>query len=123
MAVDDPDQIDAIGVERTTGAIVLTITDHLPWDDASDHLTRLHEKLNRYLEFVENGQIFDAYPEAKRNSTLRIDVQCLHPPLTEGLHFLERARDMIVARGMDLRWVHDEQRSQKFLKRFDGDPV
>jgi hypothetical protein len=33
--------VDAIGIERTTGNLILTIADHLDWTDADAHETKL----------------------------------------------------------------------------------
>jgi hypothetical protein len=66
MAVDEPDKIDAIGVDNETGCLVLTISDHLPWVGlAEDHRELLRDKLNTYLAFVESGELFEAYPSAE----------------------------------------------------------
>ncbi|MGO8134287.1 DUF6572 domain-containing protein, partial [Rhizobium ruizarguesonis] len=57
MALDETNVIDAIGVDKATGELVLTITDHLEWKGSdSEHLLLLQEKLNTYLGFVESGE-------------------------------------------------------------------
>ena len=57
--------IDVIGIDRQTGQVVLTISDHLDWSDSIAHQKILQEKLNRYLAFVESGEIMESYPDAK----------------------------------------------------------
>ena len=38
MVIDEPDKIDAVGMDKETGRVVLTISDHLPWAGlAEDH--------------------------------------------------------------------------------------
>lgn len=37
MAVDDPRVIDFLGVNKITGAVTLTISDHLDWIDSDHH--------------------------------------------------------------------------------------
>ena len=39
------------------GEVILTIRDHLDWPDSTAHQLLLHAKLNRYLAFVESGEI------------------------------------------------------------------
>jgi hypothetical protein len=54
MTIEDARIVDFIGVDPVTGHVVLTITDHLPWD-SDEHVLLLQDKLNRYLAFVESG--------------------------------------------------------------------
>ena len=37
MAVDNPEVIDIVST-TVAGEVVLTIADHLPWDEANEHL-------------------------------------------------------------------------------------
>ena len=62
MSIEDPDVIDIIGIDRTTGDVVLTISDHLDWSDSVAHQLLLQAKLNRSLAFVEGGEIFEEIP-------------------------------------------------------------
>lgn len=102
MAVDNPDVIDIVSTTRETGEVVLTIADHLRWDD--DHLVVLQAKINRYLEFIEGGQLAEEYPNAKPGVPVRIDVACKYRPSTNGLRFLELARETIEAAGWGFTW-------------------
>ena len=63
MAVDNPAVIDIVGIDDS-GRVVLTISDHLDWTDSVAHQQTLQEKINRYLAFVESGEILDSYPLA-----------------------------------------------------------
>ncbi|HQR44974.1 MAG TPA: hypothetical protein PLB02_01990 [Thermoanaerobaculia bacterium] len=99
MAVDNPTVIDAVGTERETGIVVLTVSDHLEWD--SDHLITLQEKLNAYLHFVLEGQLLEDYPSA-RNRRVRIEVIHKFEPHAEALEFLSKARVAIAEHGIEL---------------------
>lgn len=91
MSVEQPGVIDAIGIEDETGIVVLTITDHLNWKDAEEHLFILQDKINAYLGFVESGEIIDKYPDAE-GKPVRIDVFFKYKKLPEeALSFLEGA--------------------------------
>lgn len=49
MSVDNPNVIDFIS-EQDDDKVVLTISDHLEWDDEdNNHLYLLQEKVNAYL--------------------------------------------------------------------------
>ncbi len=75
MAVDNPDVIDIVSVEQS-GCVVLTISDHLEWLDSTSHQQLLQLKINRYLAFVESGEILDSYPRAAgRDVIIRVVTQ------------------------------------------------
>ena len=65
MSVEQTDVVDILGVDRETGHVVLTISDHLDWSDSVGRQTILQKKLNTYLTFVESGEILGQYPDAK----------------------------------------------------------
>ena len=64
MAVDDFDVVDIVSID-SDGRVVLTISDHLEWTESESHQLALQEKFNRYLAFVESGEILESYPTAK----------------------------------------------------------
>ena len=73
LGLDNPSVVDAVGTDRKSGEIVLTIADSWNWDDSRAHLLALQEKINSYLGFVESGEIYDAYPSAV-GQVLRIEI-------------------------------------------------
>jgi hypothetical protein len=102
MGVDTENVVDAVGVDKATGEVVLTIVDHLPWEDAA-HLQMLQAKLNRYLGFIESGELVSNCPDAAGRS-VRIDVICHHNPSTVAVEFLANARSVAKTYGSDLSW-------------------
>ncbi len=64
--------IDAISISPQ-GIVVLTISDHIKWDENNEHLIIIQEKTNAYLEVIESGEIFESYPEAQ-NRKLKIEI-------------------------------------------------
>jgi len=81
------------------GAIVLTISDHLDWSDSTAHQYTLQAKINRYLAFVESGEICDHYPDAAKRSVVIQVVSQLEPD-SRGQAFLERARNAVHKAGI-----------------------
>lgn len=73
MSLENPKVVDAIGLDRSSVDVVLTIADALDWSDERRHLLLLQEKLNAYFEFIEGGQIYESYPDA-RGKGLIIDI-------------------------------------------------
>lgn len=97
MSIEQADVIDAIGVDKETGQVVLTISDHLEWGD--DHLLLLQEKINLYMSFVEGGELADVYPDAK-GCQVSISVVCKYHPDLNGKNFLSKVSSIIEQAGM-----------------------
>jgi hypothetical protein len=102
MSVKQTDVIDIIGTDRLTGEVVLTVSDHLDWSDSKAHQLLLQSKLNRYLAFVESGEILESYPHAKdRPIILRVVFK--FPPDASGRSFLTRAKAVVESAGFQWR--------------------
>jgi hypothetical protein len=84
MSVEQPSGVDAIGINTDSGMLHLTLSDHLPWD--TGHLLALQEKLNSYLAFLESGEIYSVYPQAKGRE-FAIDVVSRYRPDETALNF------------------------------------
>ncbi|MEO6232765.1 MAG: DUF6572 domain-containing protein [Ferruginibacter sp.] len=99
------DQIDKIDIISTTpeGKVMLTISDHHLWDDAENHMLLLQNKLNLYLQFVENGQIFEEYPGAK-NKQIVISVRMKYMPNATSLLLLNQWKETILNAGFEFEW-------------------
>jgi hypothetical protein len=106
MTVEHGRVVDAIGVERATGTVVLTIFDHLTWEDERAHLVTLQAKLNAYLAYLESGEVYNSYAES-HGRAFRIDIVFLHSPTpaaVAAVEFLQEVRGTIAAAGFDLSW-------------------
>ena len=102
MSVDQKDTVDLISTSPD-GKVMLTISDHLPWDENNEHLLVLQDKLNSYLMFIESGEIFESYSTAK-NKSLIIEVVMKYKPNEVALVFLTRSKETIENTGVQLRW-------------------
>lgn len=100
MTVEQTDSIDGIGFERTTGSVVLMISDHLPWD--GNHLEVLEKKLAAYVRFVESGQILESFPTAGSAKKV-INVVHMHDPTPDAERFLRDAAAALAKRGLGFR--------------------
>jgi uncharacterized protein DUF6572 len=103
MSVEQEAVVDAIGVETGSGTVVLTISDHLQWDESNEHLLTLQNKINRYLAFIESGELLKKYPNAE-GRPVRIDVVCMYEPTPIGRAFLSRAESTIISAGVSFGW-------------------
>jgi hypothetical protein len=102
MSVDQPKIIDFTGVDKASGEVILTISDHLDWQDSPKHQLVLQEKINSYLAFIESGEIFESYPDSK-GRPVAIKVVFKHKPDQGGRQFLARAKEVIESAGFSLR--------------------
>jgi hypothetical protein len=69
MSIDQADTIDFATIDKVTGDLWLTISDHLPWDEnEGSHLAFLQTKINAYLRFVESGEVFKKFLGAEGRS-------------------------------------------------------
>src|SRR5258708_19329454 len=93
MSVEQADVVDIVGVDKKTGHVVLTISDHLDWADTVEHQTVLRAKLSRYLAFVESGEILTSYPDSK-DKPIAINVVFKFKPDQEGRRFLAPPQEL-----------------------------
>lgn len=92
MPLESVNSIDAIGIERETDIVVLTIADSWDWTHSHEHLLALQKKLNAYFGFIEAGQIWDDYPAAVGRQ-LKINVIFRYPPPLSALQLLSKASE------------------------------
>ena len=94
MSVLDTDKVDLIGLRTETGEVVLTISDHLDWNEPEQHLLTLQNKINTYIAFIESEEIHQVYPESiGRKLCIEIVTQSKYPPI--GLEFLKRVQSVL----------------------------
>src|SRR5579863_5336311 len=101
MSIDDPKVIDIASIDPK-GIVILTISDHLDWQDNKNHIRLLQQKLNAYLAFVESGDIFQKYPEAKDRPVVFRVVSKFRPDF-EGERFLIQAKSIVESAGFSLK--------------------
>jgi len=90
MSLDNPEIVDAVGIESASDFVALTITDSWDWKDEAGHLLALQTKLNAYFRFVESGQIWEAYPDAAGRQIV-IDIIGKYPFPASEVELLKRA--------------------------------
>lgn len=98
MSIEQSTVVDGIGVDKASGKVILTISDHLPWH--AEHYQKLEEKLASYIAFIESGQLLEQYSDAKERK-LAIHVFLLHEPDEAALRFLEVAKAAVNERSIE----------------------
>lgn len=102
MAIDETSVIDFVSVDDADN-VNLTISDHLDWSAIEGHLFLLQEKINTYCKYVENGQLYDEYPQT-RDRRPAIEVMFFHKPVPEAEHFLEKVKSTLDHEGFSFFW-------------------
>lgn len=95
MSAEQRNVIDYISLDEEQETVVLSIADNLSWDEATDHVLLLQDKLNWYLEFIEGDEIYEKYPQA-RGKSVTIEVLFKYQPVTEAVLFLEKVNELLV---------------------------
>lgn len=103
MAIDNSGVVDFISND-VTGNVVLTIADHLEWDENTDeHRRLLRAKLNAYVEFIESGELLEKYPKAEGREII-VNVVGQIPLNEEASKFFQEASAAIERMGAKLRF-------------------
>lgn len=103
MSIDEPAVVDFLWKDEANNRVVLTISDHLDWEEEGEHLLLLQDKLNHYLEFVEGGQLVKAKPEFKGLPVL-IHVAAQHPLSENAARFYEMVKERVAQLGLELEF-------------------
>lgn len=98
MTVEQTKVIDIISLDKQTGHVILTVSDHLDWNDSNRHQEILQAKLNAYLAFVESGEMLTKHPDAVGRPIL-FNVVLKFKPDREGRAFLNKTQKVIEKAG------------------------
>jgi hypothetical protein len=77
VGVGDASRVDLV-TESPSGEIALIMSETRPWDGSPERLLELQNKLNTYYAFVESGELYERYPQAK-GRPLRFQLDTLEP--------------------------------------------
>lgn len=98
MSVENKNAIDFISEKDNN--VVLTISDHLEWDEDNEHIFLLQEKINAYLGAIESGQLNEKYP-ASVGKKVTISVALKYEPNENGVLFFSNVNDTLLSAGYD----------------------
>jgi hypothetical protein len=100
MTIDNPDIIDLVTYDRT-GAILLVMIEHRPWDGSPDRLEQLQAKFDRYIACVRTGELVARYPFAA-GRRLQIELRAYEDPDQATSLVLDQMRSRLAAHGLTL---------------------
>lgn len=101
MTVDNLESIDFISTSPE-GDIVLTISDHLVWGD-DEHLYILQEKINKYIDFIESGDVYENYEQAIGKKFV-IELIYRFDPLVGDLKFMDKIKNFLSSIGIKFQF-------------------
>ncbi len=94
MSIKKTNEVDSIGIDNKTGYVTLAIFDSFDCADEEEHLLLLQENLNSYLSFLESGEVYNAYEDAKgREFEIKIHFKYEIPQ--NGQEFLNNVSEII----------------------------
>ena len=102
MTIEITEKIDIVTINEYSGRIYLNISDHLGWE-IPNKLLLLQQKVNRYLAFIESGEMHWQHPQSTQLNPF-IMLICLHPPKQSGLKFLAQITEIIEEAGYSFGW-------------------
>jgi len=104
MSIEQKNVIDFISTNEESNSVVLTISDHLDWIDVKKHLLALQDKISTYLRFIESGEIYDSYADAKGKNIV-INIIAKNELVPEGEEFIEKVKSVVHQAGFKLDFV------------------
>jgi hypothetical protein len=102
IGVEDENAVDLISIDERQSAVILTVRDHLDWSDTVHHQALLQAKLNRYLIFVESGELLTRHPTAK-GLPVEFKVVFKFKPDRIAEAFIEEAKEAMSRAGFKLQ--------------------
>lgn len=91
--------IDFLGFDSKASEVLLVMVERRPWHDVDAQLFQVQEKLNAYLSFALDGEMFEAYPQF-RGKSLRIRLECAEPPVDAMLGFFQHVYEQTGLQGI-----------------------
>jgi hypothetical protein len=102
VSIEQTDTIDFVTVDKASDGVLLTISDHLDWDETEgQHLVLLQRKLNAYLRFIESRELYEKFPETSERPVV-IQITSKFPMSKKAELFYERAASAIHNAGFKL---------------------
>jgi hypothetical protein len=103
MTVCDTDKIDFATLDGSND-LILSISDHLDWDEPVEHIHALQNKINTYIAFVESGEVYSQWPLAAGRK-IRIRVIGKYQLNDKARDFYEFASKIVRDLGLDLSFI------------------
>ena len=105
MSILETTTVDAISIPYDEDIVVLTIFDHLRWDENEyEHLIFLQDKINSYLRFLESDEVDEFYPAGKGKEK-KINVVGKYDLSANAAKFYQKASEIITEAGFSINFT------------------
>ena len=103
MSIEQTNVVDFLSINADS--VILTISDHLEWDEERKHLMLLQQKINSYLGFIESGEILKTYPDSKGRRPV-ISIKVMHEPNNDALTFFDAVKKVSAEIGVGFQYEY-----------------
>lgn len=103
--IDNPNVLDAVGINEETQAIELHINDNLDFSNEEEHLKMLQNKLESYLAYVQNGGLEEIFQEDAYARRVYFVINFSYEPHINTKEFLEYIRLNLEMNNINLGWL------------------
>lgn len=101
--LSDTNVIDFVSTDSDENEVQLSISDELDWENELEHLLLMQKKLATYLAFIESGQLYEEYPQAK-DKRLVIQVGAKYSIPDMGKEFYEKVKVTLGEAGYEFKY-------------------
>ncbi|MCK6473039.1 MAG: hypothetical protein L6R28_14950 [Planctomycetes bacterium] len=101
------EKIDILGRCKDDNYVELVMVLTAPFEDSKEHLAELQAKVQYYLEAINSEQFEEEFGRPSIN-TVRILVQCLHPPTAVLLKVIDLLTPQVEKYNSQLRFEYKD---------------
>lgn len=118
MRLSETNTVDFMGTEKGTGTVLATLMDDFDGTDQERRLGLLQMKMERYLDFVESGEVYTKESKVVDRAIaaptpVKIAIIARHRLDADGERFLAEAREIAASLGVTVSFeVIDFNRSE-----------
>lgn len=92
LSIEKTDTIDGVAFDENNNKLVLLLADGMDWNNEYEHLVLLQEKINNYIEYIEDKQYLLNYPNAEQ---VEVQIKFLYKETANCIKFLEQVKAVI----------------------------
>jgi hypothetical protein len=98
--IENSSVVDLVTHDPGTDEYVVIMIESRPWSNSPQRLDQLLAKINTYVHFIENGDLYRHFPQAE-GKPVRIQLDCNAPPAGESDKLITQAQQLLLQRGID----------------------
>ena len=99
--VENPKVVDLMGVDPTSGKVLLTMFERRAWGADPRQFQQIEEKINRYMGYALDGFLVEQHPQYE-GKPVQIRLECAEAPHGEAVLFVAAAARAAADHGLEL---------------------